>query len=304
MKTNKLTHTTSKTVGDEYICVTISLDDDCENGHQDFTITGDIYVANKPKIGKYHLCGGCIHDEILKHFPEFKIFIDLHLCDYNGVPMHATANGYYHLKNGFNIKLDGDLFKEKFCEYYRITPLQFDTLKNSRSEVEFAVFLKELGVLEQWKEQAKEGIAYLEKLTGNTFVNDSVKSNLHFPSDEKIQDYRDKLANGYYDPEQVEERKQIEIKKTTDTPMFTPNYHVLKIKYYGPTNISGSRVGIISERFRQRKTIDYNYEHNNSCDIAIAWLENHGFNVIGKAEGKDCYYIITDTFEPLKGDKL
>ena len=79
-----------------------------------------------------------------------------------------------------------------------------------------------------------------------------------------------------------------------------PNYHVLKIKYYGPTNVSGSRVGIISERFEQRVTIDYNYEFANTYEIAEDWLIKNGFELIGKAEGKDCYYIISSTFKPLK----
>lgn len=78
------------------------------------------------------------------------------------------------------------------------------------------------------------------------------------------------------------------------------NYHILKVKYYGPTNTSGSRVGIISERFEQRVTINYNYELGNSCETAIDWLEKNGFQVIGKGEGKDHYYIITTTFEPLR----
>jgi hypothetical protein len=87
--------------------------------------------------------------------------------------------------------------------------------------------------------------------------------------------------------------------KVEGVEMFTPNYHFIKVMYYGPTNVSGSRVGLFSERFRQRKTIDYNYELGSSYETAIAWLEQNGFSVVGKAEGKDCYYIITDTFKPL-----
>ena len=75
---NDLRFSTSKTVGNETIYVKIRLNDECKNGHQDFSITGDIYKAGEPKTDSNHICGGCIHEEIEKHFPEFKIFINLH----------------------------------------------------------------------------------------------------------------------------------------------------------------------------------------------------------------------------------
>lgn len=78
------------------------------------------------------------------------------------------------------------------------------------------------------------------------------------------------------------------------------NFHVLKVKYYGATNTNGARVGIISDRFKQRITVPYNHNLNSTAEIAQDYLEKNGFNLIGKAEGKDCYYIISDTFEPLK----
>lgn len=77
------------------------------------------------------------------------------------------------------------------------------------------------------------------------------------------------------------------------------NFHVLKVTYLGATNTRGSRVKITSERFKQSKTIGYNYEFNNCCDIAQDYLSKNNFVLVGQAEGKDCYYIITSTFEPL-----
>ena len=79
-----------------------------------------------------------------------------------------------------------------------------------------------------------------------------------------------------------------------------PNYHVIKAKYLGPTDYRGSRVQLISDRFEQRVTIDYDHSFNGTKDIAIDWLERHGFNILGAAEAKDGYYIISNTFEPLK----
>ena len=78
------------------------------------------------------------------------------------------------------------------------------------------------------------------------------------------------------------------------------NYHVIKVKFLGATISRGSRVLLISERFEQRKTIPYNYEYSNTYEIAEVWLVANGYELIGKAEGKDCYYIISKTFKPLK----
>lgn len=87
-----------------------------------------------------------------------------------------------------------------------------------------------------------------------------------------------------------------------DIELRFPNYHVLKVKYMGATNYTNSRVKIISERFEQSKTIDYDHRYNSTKDNAAAWLIEHGFNVIGAGEAKDGYYIISDTFKPLKGE--
>lgn len=38
---------------------------------------------------------GCLHDEILQAAPELTPLIEMHLCDPDGVPMYAKANGWY-----------------------------------------------------------------------------------------------------------------------------------------------------------------------------------------------------------------
>ncbi len=95
--------------------------------------------------------------------------------------------------------------------------------------------------------------------------------------------------------------------------MSVPNFHVLRVKYLSPTNYRGSRVKIISDRFKQSVTIPYDHALNNPEDMAVAYLQNkcqeckaympdrdsddcQAFNIVGMAEG----YVITDTFQPLK----
>lgn len=207
-KSNALCYRTAKTIGKEHIIVKITLDDDCKNGHQDFAITADIYEAGKPKTDRYHIAAGCCHEEILRAFPQFKIFVDLHLCDYKGNPMHATANGLYHLREGFNnIKPDNKEFAAKYCEYYRINMQQFGVLLTSYNEIDFALKLRDLGILEQWEQQAKQAIEILEGLTNTKFIIDSKKTQLIFPSDEQIKEHLSKVNGGYYTPEAQQQRE-------------------------------------------------------------------------------------------------
>lgn len=56
-----------------------------------FSLTADIMS------GGHMVGGGCMHEEILKHFPRFKDLSDLHLCDDNGAPGHDASNGWYIL---------------------------------------------------------------------------------------------------------------------------------------------------------------------------------------------------------------
>lgn len=84
--------------GQKYrIIANVRYDDDCGNGHNTFSITGDI--DRQAKNGKWcEDSGGCIHKEIAKHFPELAPLIKWHLCSSNG-PMHYVANTVYHAGN-------------------------------------------------------------------------------------------------------------------------------------------------------------------------------------------------------------
>lgn len=71
----------------------IRYDDECGNGHNTFAITGDGY--RQAKNGRWVFTfGGCCHDEIKKHFPEFAHLIKWHLCNSDG-PMCYIENTLY-----------------------------------------------------------------------------------------------------------------------------------------------------------------------------------------------------------------
>jgi len=188
--------------------IKIRLNDEFKNGHQDFAITADIYQKGKPKTDRYFIAGGCCHDEILAARPDLKLFVDLHLCDYKGIPMHAVQNGFYHLYNGFNnTKADNPSFVSEFCQYYRITTIQFAALCECENTTQYALQLQNLGILKQWETQANEAISLLEKMTGKKFLVDSKRTQYNAPTPEQIQEEKEKQANGYYTPAAKEQRE-------------------------------------------------------------------------------------------------
>ena len=65
-------------------------DDQCGNGHNTFSITGEIYIPGRKDIE----AGGCLHDEIGRLFSELKPLLKWHLCSTDG-PMHYVQNSLY-----------------------------------------------------------------------------------------------------------------------------------------------------------------------------------------------------------------
>jgi hypothetical protein len=74
-----------------FLRVSIRHDDECKNGHNSFSITGEVIG----KIGRY-IAGGCLHDDIERAFPELAHLIKWHLSSTDG-PMHYIANTLYWL---------------------------------------------------------------------------------------------------------------------------------------------------------------------------------------------------------------
>ena len=140
-----------------------------------FTVTGTVMqnVRSKSGVSRYgedyrlvdgkfyaeYMCG-CIHDEIKKVTSEFNDLISMHLANVNGMPMYAFANGFYHLKNGFeDTPVD---FNTRFCDYYRIPYDVFDKLIDTNSQEDYAVVLMNNGVIDKWMSDAKRVIEKYE----------------------------------------------------------------------------------------------------------------------------------------------
>lgn len=175
--------------------------DCCKNGVCDWSITADIY--EKRRNGRYVFCSsGCCHDEILEYFPEFKRFVDLHLCNHYGQPMYPVENGVYHLVNSD---------KKKAINYLRITETEYDILRNSIEDKSyFKYLLYTLGIVDRWKQESLKAIKQLEALTGNTWENTYKPENERFVlrlTDEDRTLIENRIKDGYYTSEAIQARK-------------------------------------------------------------------------------------------------
>ena len=174
--------------------ISIRLNDECKNGHEDFTMTADFWEFKNVRTDRTLIAGGCCHEEILKIRPDLKIFADLHLNDFRGYPMYYIENGFYHLEN---------MPKDKFMEYAKVDEVGYELLKKASTKEEYGYLL--LNKLENhkiWENLAKKGIAKLQKLTGKKFESKATKlydidkyKTLNFPED-------------WFDDERVEKRRK------------------------------------------------------------------------------------------------
>ena len=189
--------------------IEIRLDDECKNGHQDFAITGTAWEIGQPRIERNIMECGCIHNAILAACPELSDFVALHLCDFDGVLMHAVENMRYHLENGFNsTKVDDENFLSDYCDYYRIKKAEFDTLFAAKMDkLYFQYVFESLPIRARWKEEAQNAIGQLEALTGEKFVNTSTRSNFTPLSDEDRTLVIERIENNYYSIEAIAERE-------------------------------------------------------------------------------------------------
>jgi hypothetical protein len=73
-----------------------------------FSVTGEIIDTRKRGDARF-IAGGCIHDEILTHFPDLARVVKVHLADEHGVPLHALENARYWMGlSSWGVALDDD----------------------------------------------------------------------------------------------------------------------------------------------------------------------------------------------------
>ena len=178
--------------------IDIRLNDECRNGHEDFSLTANFWLPNKPRIDSYFTVAGCCHEEILKVRPDLKIFSQLHLCDFRGYKMAYVENAFYHLKNEYNSQMT----KKRYMENYFVSEEQYQELLKAEDVNEFGyLFLVIFENHKIWEGLAIQGIKYLEELSGKKF--ESKATRLYDISKFLCLSY----PKGYFFDEAVKERR-------------------------------------------------------------------------------------------------
>lgn len=95
-----------KLPNNEYLEVKIRFDDQCNNKHNSFSITGTIYDGDPTDKGelwldRHFLLGGCIHDEIAKYTPQYAKYIKWHNTKADG-PTYYIENTRFFVEQYLN----------------------------------------------------------------------------------------------------------------------------------------------------------------------------------------------------------
>lgn len=206
MKKNELKYKETKQIGkNTFIDVEIGLRYIKENGYSYFYAVGDVYELKRMR--EKVISSGSIHEEILKYFPEFKIFVQLHVNSSYGMPVHMLSNLKFAIDNN---KID------EICCYLGISDVMTKELICWGEEIDYIkYFLEENDIIYHLRSKANKAIKMLEELTGNEFENPDVLGiydyePLNNDTKEKIKKMHE---NGYFTMDNVIKRRDEKIKE-------------------------------------------------------------------------------------------
>lgn len=206
MKKNELKYKETKKIGENtFIDVEIGLRYIKGNGYSYFYAVGDVYELKRAR--KKIISSGCIHEEILKYFPEFKTFVQLHVNSSYGMPIHMLSN--------LKFAIDNDKIDE-ICRYLGISDVMTKELICWGEEIDYIkYFLEENDIIYHLRSKANKAIKMLEELTNDEFENPDVLGlydyePLNNDTKEKIKKMHE---NGYFTMDNVIKRRDEKIKE-------------------------------------------------------------------------------------------
>lgn len=205
MKKNELKYKETKKIGENtFIDVEIGLRYIKENGYSYFYAVGDVYELKRAR--KKIISSGCIHEEILKYFPEFKTFVQLHGNSSYGMPMHMISNIKFAIDNN---EID------TICCYLGISDVMAKELICWGEEIDYLkYFLEENDIIYHLRSKANKAIKLLEELTNDEFENPDVLGIYDYmPLDNDTKEKIKKMhENGYFTMDNVIKRRDEKIK--------------------------------------------------------------------------------------------
>jgi hypothetical protein len=142
-----------------------------------FSATCDVWYARsnargaaRQRQGRDADGGGADHDAILRAFPGLKSFVDLHLSDPDGVPMHAHANGWYWYSSydgkGTHLRADDTRSDYDVARHY----LRMPNIPGPQNRDSFYRLVDEQR--ERWAREAAVAKAALEALPTEQSLSD------------------------------------------------------------------------------------------------------------------------------------
>lgn len=206
MKKNELKYKETKQIGkNTFIDVEIGLRYIKENGYSYFYAVGDVYELKRMR--EKVISSGSIHEEILKYFPEFKIFVQLHVNSSYGMPVHMLSNLKFAIDNN---KID------EICRYLGISDVMAKELICWGEEIDYIkYFLEENDIIYHLRSKANKAIKMLEELTNDEFENPDVLGLYDY--DPLNNDTKEKIKkmheNGYFTMDNVIKRRDEKIKE-------------------------------------------------------------------------------------------
>jgi hypothetical protein len=206
MKKNELKSTETKQIGkNTFIDVEIGLRYIENNGYSYFYATGEKYNLNGGIKNVFE--SGYIHDEIVKYFPEFKIFVNLHGNSSYGMPLHMLSDTKFAIDNN---KIDA------ICRTLGISEEMAKEIICWGEEIDYIkYFLEENDIIYHLRSKANKAIKMLKELTGNEFDNpDILEIYDYIPLCKEVKDRIKNLhEKGYFIRDNVIKRRNEKIRE-------------------------------------------------------------------------------------------
>lgn len=291
METNtlKFTKEYTKVVDGEirrYV-ITFSINDDCHNGYESFSVTGTVLQKAKNHHW-YDVGGGQCWDEVYdKMTPELQNICDQHLCSWEGRPLYAIENGFYHIKNSS---------KGVVKHYLQLTDEETAEVMGCQSQVELYVYIIDNKIDLRWKENARKAIETLERETGLTFKSQQTEKRhdaYEKFTPEEIMAAREKMQEpGYFSMDkvnaQIQQRKVDEVKESISKRCRILSNDINKLLFESAvyerlSDTISEHPEIVSEAGDAVESLNSVYVHGDSIRFGELF---HGFYCNNKSDWK------------------
>ena len=243
--------------GRERRTIIVSLADPCNNGFCTFRVE----CRTEKLVFGYWQRAYCPNEiqAYRKTFPHLKTFFELNGRNSKGQPSYCVENSVYYLKT------EG---VEKAAEYMHLSPELVAKLSKEKEYFKYQLFT--LGIMDKWAEDAAEGIAKLEELSGETFEDYETPNPYHVItlSDDERAAIEEKIESGYYTEQAQEDRARLaEEQKRAEKRAKIAAYYADKIAEY---TAESEIMLTLFDKFGTTENVIY-YRHSNT--LCFNWTE-------------------------------